>query len=36
MIRRWQILLAVLGACLPLLLAYANTDDWSPAERRAI
>ncbi|MBV9833351.1 MAG: hypothetical protein JO055_03020 [Alphaproteobacteria bacterium] len=36
MARRWQILLAVLGACLPLLLAYANTEEWSTAERRAI
>lgn len=37
MIRRWQILLAVLGACLPLLLASANTaPEWNAAERRAI
>lgn len=34
--RRWQILLAFIGACLPLLLAYAKTGEWSPAERRAI
>jgi cytochrome c peroxidase len=36
MARCWQILLAVLGACLPLLLAYAETGSWSPAERRTI
>jgi cytochrome c peroxidase len=33
---RWHILLAMLGACLPLLLAYANSEEWSAVERRAI